>query len=322
MIRKETTAFGVNAKDDKIRYESSSGGMFSLLAMEVLSIGGVICGAALSDDCRTLTHVIINNLDELAKIRKSKYFQSRIGDIYGKILDILNTGKMVLFSGTPCQVAGLKKFLRKDYSNLITIEVICHGVPSSKLWRKYLDWIEKKYGKNVKSVNFRSKKDSWERFGMVEKLDDEEYIYNHHRDNPYFALFLSNCCLRPSCYSCQTKKIADISLGDLWGIEEIAPDLDDGKGTSLVLINSEKGKRIWEKVKSKTVFQEILYERAVENNVCIERSVLKPALRDTFFGDMNRMQFGQLAFMYRYPTLKLRVKHIIKIVFMRKLGGR
>ena len=321
MSKKKPIAFGANAKDDVIRYESSSGGIFSLLATEVLSIGGVICGAILSDDCKTLTHTIIDNKKELEKIKKSKYFQSRMGDTYRKIRNILNSGRTVLFSGTPCQVAGIKNYLKTGYANLLTIEVICHGVPSPELWKMYLEWIEKKCGKSVKNVNFRSKKESWNRFGVDEKLDEGEYIYNYHKDNPYFALFLKNCCLRPSCYSCRTKMTADISLGDLWGIEKIAPELNDGKGTSLVLINTEKGAKAWEKIQSKTVFRKIVYEKAVKNNICIEKSVLRPPLRDTFFEDMKRMSFEKLAYKYRYPTLKSKIKHLIKFMFIKNQRG-
>lgn len=321
MNREKILAFGVNAKDDNIRYESSSGGVFSLLAEEILDNGGAVCGAALSDDCKTLTHVIVNDIKELDKLKRSKYIQSQMKDIYRKIDVILNSGRLVLFSGTPCQVAGLKCFLGNEYSNLLTVEVVCHGVPPKILWKKYTEWLEKKYGKKIKEVNFRSKKDSWSAFGIEKKIGQQEYIYHNHNDDPYLALFLKNCCLRPSCYSCQTKMMADVSLGDLWGIKELAPVLNDNKGTSLVLLNTEKGEKYWEKIQSKTVFQKIIYEKAVENNMCIEKPVLRPALRDTFFEDIDKMSFDKLVYKYRYPTFKLKIKHLIKIMFLGKLGG-
>ena len=314
MIIEKPVAFGVNAKDKKIRYESSSGGIFSLCAEERLSIGGVRCGAVLSDDRKSLMHVLIDDIEGLEKMRKSKYLQSQIKDTYSEIEVILDTGRMVLFSGTPCQVAGLKNFLGKKYSNLLTIEVVCHGVPSPELWKRYIEWIEKRYGKRVKDVNFRSKKNSWIRFDIDKILDDGEHIHDYHGDDPYYALFLKNYCLRPSCYLCQTKMEADISLGDLWGIEEIAPELNDDKGTSLVLLNTEKGREMWMKVQEKTVFQEVIYEKVVDKNMCIEMPVLRPMSRDTFFKDMKKMSFGKLAYKYQYPTFRMKIKHMIKSI--------
>lgn len=321
MNREKPIAFGANSKDDNIRYESSSGGIFSLLAKEILHMGGVVCGAALSDDCKTVEHVIVNDAKGLEKLKKSKYLQSQMKDIYIKIDAILHSGRLVLFSGTPCQVAGLKCFLGNKYSNLLTVEVVCHGVPPQVLWKKYMEWIEKKYGKKIKKVNFRSKRESWIEFGIEKKIDPQEYIYHNHKDDPYLALFLTNSCLRPSCYACQTKMTADISLGDLWGIEKLAPELNDDKGTSLVLLNTEKGEKYWKKVQDKTVYKKVIYKKAVENNMCIEKPVLRPALRDTFFKDMDKMSFDKLAYKYRYPTFKLKVRHLIKIMLLGKLGG-
>lgn len=192
-------------------------------------------------------HKYSESIEGIEAFMGSKYVQSSVGDSFQKVLYFLQHGRMVLFSGTPCEVQGLKAFLRKDYENLITLDFICHGVPSRLVWRKYLNW--KSGNRKVKAVNFRDKTDGWLKFSLkIDFMDGSSYCQNPDLDI-YMRGFLQDLYLRPSCYECSFKGVArntDITLADLWGCREIMPELYDDRGTSLVFIQSDKGVKIWD----------------------------------------------------------------------------
>jgi len=304
-------------KNDDIRLKSSSGGMFSLLADHIFARSGVVYGVAMAEDCRSAVFHRADKSSGIAPIRGSKYLQARLGDTFHKVKADLDAGTLVLFTGVGCQINGLKAFLGKEYANLYCVDVICHGAPSPALWGKYVENIEEKTDRKLKSVNFRCKDISWSDFGMKEITSDNQAIYSSKRTDPYMQMFLSNYCLRPSCYECHAKYIkkADITIADFWGIEKLAPEMNDGKGTSLVIVRSEKGRKLFEAVKNELKYKEVSYEAGVKENPVEYSSVARPAERDVFFDDMKAMTFEDLQKKYVLPepvSFKRKVKKIIK----------
>lgn len=309
-------AFGCNANSDEIRKNSSSGGVVSLLAKYIISQGGVVFGTAMTDDYKSAFLTRIETEDEINKIRGSKYLQSEVGNSFREAKKDLDQGKIVLFTGTPCQINGLKLFLNKDYENLFCVDIICHGVPSPKLWSKYANDFEVRHKGRITGVNFRSKDVSWNDFGIKESLH-QHAIYTSKSEDPFMQMFLKNYCLRPSCYSCNSKKyrLSDITIGDFWGVENVLPNLSDDKGTSLVLIRTEKGAKLFKAIKSSVKYDLCDYESAVKRNSAEYKSVQKPTQRESFFIDMNQMSFGKLRRKYlEWPIKKKAKKVLIKIL--------
>lgn len=309
-------AYAAYNKDETIRLQSSSGGMFTLLALQTLQNGGVVFGAALSADCKSVYHTMVSNEADLAKLRGSKYLQSEIGACYEQAQAALREGKPVLFSGTPCEIEGLKTFLRKDYDNLTCVDLICHGSPSPKVWEKYVDYQKDQNGQMVKNAYFRHKKYGWQEFSV--KLcfeNDSEYIQKLNKD-PFMQMFLQNLCLRPSCYSCEFKKknrVSDITLADFWGSGRVCPDMDDDKGLSLVIVHSVKGGKLLEDIKGKMELREVPLEDALRGNPSMTHSCNKPAKRDEFMRNMEKTSIPELKKRYvKGPSALALVKKIIK----------
>lgn len=225
--------------DEEIRLSSSSGGIFTLIAEKIIDQGGVVFGARFNDKWEVV-HSYTDTKEGLVSFRGSKYVQSYIGNSYLQVKAFLEEDRHVMFTGTPCQVAGLKKFLRKDYEKLLTVDVVCHGVPSPKVWRDYLMNISQ--GRLIENVNFRNKESGWKNYQFVVKVGDD-IISQPFYENLYMRGFLNDIYLRPSCYSCKVKSGrsgSDITLGDFWGIDNYFSDLDDDKGISIVLLNTSK----------------------------------------------------------------------------------
>ena len=279
--------------NNDIRLSSSSGGIFSLLA----TYFDVIYGVAMSDDCYGAEFVRVEG--DVAPLRGSKYFQAKAGDTFREVKKDLLDGKRVLFSGTGCQINGLSSFLGKEYPNLFLLDIICHGVPSPKLWKEYVEYQEKKHGK-LQSVNFRCKDDSWQDFGMKEKVKENEeketQLYISKDVDSFMRMFLRNHCLRPSCYDCYAKfyKKSDMTIADFWGIEGVAPEMNDGKGTSLVITRTDKGQELFEAIKKNLKWKEVSYEDGVRGNPSEYSSVARPATRDTFFADLDTLSFEEM----------------------------
>ena len=211
--------------DNNVRLISSSGGLFSIFADETISNNGIVSGAIFDKDY-SVFHKCEDKNYEL--MRSSKYLQSRIGDNYKEVKKYLEEGRNVLFSGTECQVAGLKSFLKVDYDNLVTVGVLCHGVPSPLVWSKYLDSISDKRNKTIGKVSFRNKDEGWKEYNLKINFKNGEVLKEGFGNNPYMKSFLSEICLRPSCHKCKFKKLereADITIGDSWGIKKLLPEL-------------------------------------------------------------------------------------------------
>lgn len=280
------TLAAVNS-NEKTRLASSSGGMFTLLAESIIDNGGVVFGGAFNENWE-VEHIYIENKEELCKLRGSKYVQSYIGENYKQARAFLNAGRKVLFSGTPCQIAGLKRFLRKDYKNLKTVDFVCHGTPSPMVWRKYLEEISLEHNvAKITDIQFRDKTKGWKEFSLSIKYVDKEGIQNVFKEtlneNIFMRCFLSDLCLRPSCYACPARSgrsNSDITLADLWGAEHICPDLDDDKGISLLLLRNKDFKP------HGFEYQEIKYALALKYNPAIESNVGMPKKRKKFFKSM------------------------------------
>lgn len=316
VIDTDPIAVAAYCKDNRIRYQSSSGGIFTILAISILKQNGVVFGAVFDSKTKKVKHMSVDSIEGLDRFRGSKYIQSELNDSYKNIENYLLKGTKVLFSGTSCQVAGLKSYLRKDYSNLVCVEVICHGVPSLKLWNLYVDDIEKKMNKEIDNVQFRCKKYSWENFGTNISFCGKSNLFQFSFENPFFRFFNSNLCLRPSCYNCKVKgknTKADISLGDFWHIDEIYPNLDDGKGISLVLLCTEKGKQLFDSVSDEMIVftNGVDYRTACSCNPAIEKSMEESNKREKFFKDLPNMGFDELVNTYSPKTSKITIKGIL-----------
>lgn len=308
-------AYGIRAKDMELRLKSSSGGIFTLLAERILEDGGAVFGVSMSPDCKSAHHIMVETPAALAALRGSKYIQSSLDDTFRTVRTELENGRKVLFTGTPCQADGLKNFLGREYDNLLCVEIICHGVPSPALWREYVEYLEKKTGAPIVKAEFRHKKLGWKLFGARLENSKRRVLYSTLRNDPYILMFLKNQCLRPSCYQCHSKGLtrnADLTVGDFWGIQNVAPELDDDKGTSLVLVHTEKGNRALRAILEETEYQEVDCMAALKDNPAMLRSVGRPAARDSFFVDMGAMNFKALQKKYIVISGKDRLKYVLE----------
>jgi len=311
----EPRAYACINKNEIIRLESSSGGIFTLVAEHVIDNKGVVFGASF-DKGFTVVHSYVESKEDLEKFRGSKYVQSKIGDAYKQAEQFLRDGRQVLFSGTPCQVAGLKSFLQREYDNLLCIDVVCHGVPSPKVWERYISYHENRAGASVKRIAFRRKDNGWKRYSISLSFNnDTEYIETFDGDL-YMRAFLKNVCLRPSCYACNFKTLhrqSDITLADFWGIQNLLPKMDDDKGTSLVFINSVRGESVFKKIKDKILCEEVDINKAVEYNLSAIKSVEKNPKRDKFFKELDQVPFDQLVKKYCSDGILVKVKRNLKV---------
>ena len=261
--------YAAHIKDNKEILKSTSGGIFAIIAKKIAlnkkySIFG--CGF---DENIIAKHMCINNIENLDKILGSKYVQSDTRNIFSKVKEKLDNENKVLFSGTPCQVNALYSYLGNiQYDNLYTIDLICHGVPSPLLFKKYLKWLEKKNKGKVNSYTFRSKdKKSWELLCSYD-INGKKYYKNDSVD-PYYNSFIKGYTYRECCYECKyanKNRIADITLGDFWGIEEEHPNLANNYGNSLIIVNTKKGQELFELIKENIKYEESNYEKASKNN--------------------------------------------------------
>lgn len=322
-------AYAAMNEETGIRLESSSGGVFSALAQQVIASGGIVFGAAWSENFREVRHIGVESMEDLALLRGSKYVQSTMGDCYARAKNALAAGRQVLFSGTPCQVEGFQIFLGKEYENLLLVDIICHGVPSPDVWKKYLEECEKSAGAPVRSVEFRNKDTGWQS-SAVKLVFTNGKVQSKVLSEDYFInAFLRNACLRPSCHDCRFKKlnrVSDVTLADFWGVETICPELEDDKGTSLVLVHSEKGHRILEGLALKTCAVDL--QTALKENHCAVKSSPVHPNRDAFMKALETQTFGEAvrAHVPRQISLKERIANTLArmglLQMVRKLLGK
>lgn len=286
--------FAAYNKNKEIRMKSSSGGIFTILAEHIIAQGGVVFGAAFDSNFE-VKHNFVEKVEDLGKLRISKYVQSNIDNTYTQAKQLLDDGRIVLFTGTPCQIGGLKSFLLdKEYENLYTQDIICHGVPSPGVWRSYLKYRTERENSKIKLVTFRKKEVSWRSYTFSICFENgNEYKKTPYFKDPMMKMFLHNKCLRPSCHSCffKTKsRFADITLADFWGVEKVVPEMDDKMGVSLVFVHSEKGQKLFEQIEDKMVFKEVEFDKAIAKNKSMLYSV-KPFGRERLMKDFEKKSF-------------------------------
>ncbi len=247
--------FGMRAKDSQLRYSSSSGGIFSIVAQYVLDRQGSVYGAGYKENME-VAHQEVRSLAELGSIKRTKYVQSDLQGIYKKIQQQLKQGQWVLFCGTPCQTQALRLFLNHSYEKLILMDLVCYGVPSPGIWQDYVKYLEDRHGGTMTDFSFRDKRNRDHGHTRSFIINDREYADSLFSD-AYCKLYFGNYILRPSCHECQfctVEKNSDFTIGDFWGMEHVRPDLDDGMGTSLVILHTDQARAIWDEIKEQAVW--------------------------------------------------------------------
>lgn len=300
--------YAVKHKDNDIRLKSRSGGVFTSISDYFLECGGVVYGCVLNDNFNAV-HIRAITSDERDRMRGSKYIQSNLGDTFKKVREDLCNGKKVLFTGTSCQVAGLKKFLGKDEPNLICVDIVCHGVPSPKVFQRYIEWQEKKAKSKCVSIDFRNKKD----FGWKAHIETLVFSNGKRISSEVFKnIFFQNVALRPSCYKCHFKSIihsADITIADYWGIDRAAPGFNDDKGVSLVLVNNNIAKELFDRLEG-IESRDCRIEDSMQPS--LEGPVPAPQNRSQFWRDFNSKSFGYITARYGKNDILRRSKRMIR----------
>ncbi len=314
-------------RNNEILSNSSSGGVFSALAQGVLNKNGVVFGCSL-DENMVAKHIPIEGEDNLYKLRGSKYVQSDTGNTYTEVECLLKDRRHVIYTGTPCQIAGLKSFLGHDYENLVTVDLICHGVPSPRVFADYLKYLENKHKAKVADFKFRDKcKYGWGGYGFKYKIVKNSKIYNGSvfgNLSPYGYAFFNNYLQRPICYNCpytSTKREGDITLADFWGVEKFHPEINANKGISLAIINTKKGEMFFNYLDEK-IYKVI---STMENGKCknnhLERPSNKPEIRDSIYTEINKLGFEEVAKRYFAPKniMLVKMKSMIPMELKRKI---
>ena len=318
--------------DEAVRRSSSSGGVFTALALETIRRGGVVFGARF-DERWEVVHGWAETAEGLGAFRGAKYAQSCIGNSYKDVESFLRQGREVLFSGTPCQVAGLRRFLRREYAGLLTVDVVCHGVPSPGVWRDYLRESREAHFPHVAplsltALTFRDKSTGWKQYCftyMAQSSDGLLKVTERASRNAYMRGFLADLYLRPSCYACPAKRLSsgsDLTVGDYWGVGSVHPALDDDGGVSVVLVNTSRGREMVGGLKGVRLV-ETRYGDVVRFNPAVERSARVPAERGRFWELREELGvIGAVGVLVKDPPLWRRAagraKRIIKRILKRK----
>ena len=309
-------AVACTAKDENFTKQSSSGGVFAILANIFIKKQAVIYGAAFDDDWN-VKHIRVNQKEDLKKLYTSKYVQSDMSDNFKFVKADLDSSKEVLFAGTPCQVAGLKCYLGKDYNNLTTVDFICHGVPSPLVWKCYINEKAASLKSKITDISFRNKKDSWKNYYFMVKTSNGNINYEKAGDNIYMNGFLKDLYLRLSCYDCKFKTLnraSDITLADFWGIDKVLPEMYDERGVSLCWTSSKKGSEILAEALEQTVYQKVDLQEAVMHNSAALKSVNVHKNRDKFFKDFAKSHDDVTKLIEKYyDTRSLRKRLSYKI---------
>jgi coenzyme F420-reducing hydrogenase beta subunit len=283
--------YAAKHKDDNVRMNSSSGGMFTAISDYILDIDGVIFGAAF-DENFVVRHQRAETVEERNKFRGSKYVQSNLVGVFKDIKNELNKGRTVLFTGTPCQNAGLRSYLNKNYDNLYLCDIVCHGTPSPLIFENYKSFMQKKYKSRIKEFSFRDKLLGWRSQAVGIQFINQKAYTKEASEDIFYRLFLTNMILRESCYNCKFcnfSRPSDITIADFWGIEKSMPDFDDNTGVSLVLTNSTKGQELFERISKN------LYYRESNTMDCLQHNLDTPSQpsprRDKFWQDYKNKGF-------------------------------
>lgn len=313
-VMNDPVAYSCINNDETIRLDSSSGGIFTLVAERVIARDGAVFGATFNDQFE-VEHVFVETKENLEQLRGSKYVQSKIGNSYKKAKEFLDSGREVLFTGTPCQIAGLKSYLDKLYTNLSTMDIVCHGVPSPDVWHKYVEFRETVAGSLAQRIAFRRKDEGWKRYSVSFLFKNNTEYRQNLRNDLFMRAFLKDVCLRPACYDCKYKGLnrqSDLTLADFWGVQNILPEMDDDKGTSLIFVNSEMGQRLFNEVKDKMLYQEVDINEAVKYNSAAIKSVKYNPKRDGFMAEKESLPFDKLVAKYCNEPLQRRIRNKVR----------
>lgn len=321
---KEPSCYAAKIKNKKIQRNSSSGGIFSAIANYVLDQNGIVYGSTL-DKNHQVYHIGIENKNELKKIMGSKYVYSDLNDIFLSVRKNLKDNKLVLFSGVPCQIAALKLFLQKDYDNLITVEVICHGTPNQELFEKYIEYLENKYKFKIINYEFRSKKYvNWGNMCVNIVAKHKNEIINKPIESSidwYYYSFLRSKNYRETCYTCQfarKQRIADFTLGDFWGIRDVSKEFNDPNGVSAVMLNTKKAKAIFNEIDNNINYMTVSFEDISNKNEQLKNPSRRPKERDNWYdgiNDKNYIKKRYKKFIYKrffIAKVKRYIKKILK----------
>lgn len=320
--------YAAYSKNHEVRLDSTSGGIFSELAFKMFDQDGYVGGAVYNED-NSVSHILTNDREKLIDIRSSKYTFSLTDELFPEVKKQLKDGNKVLVCGTPCQIAGLYTFLKKDYENLITCDFICKSVNSTKVFQKYIEWLENKYQSKAKKIKAKDKTTGWHKFSMrVDFENGKSYVADRYND-PFFVGYLqTELFTMEACYSCQFRgfpRPADITLADFWGIENIDKSMDQDLGTSLIIINSKKGKDYYELLGDSIVSKQFTLKDAMPGNPAIYYDSLNIAdknIRKQFYEDLDKISFGEISKKYfPMPSLKTKLirglKRCIKKYFLK-----
>ncbi len=321
----KTIAYGGWIKDNNVKNTSTSGGIFTAIAKYIFEKNGVVCGA-IYDDSLNVVHTIVDNEEDLKKINGSKYVQSDMQDCFKKIRKYLNEGRYVLFSGTPCQVSGLNAYLGKEYDNLYTLDIVCHGVPSPKVFEKYKEELEKENNSKITAINFRDKVSGWQGYSFSASFENGKKYTINSGANPYMKAFLHDIDLRESCPTCKFAKLpryADFTLGDFWGVDSCYPELNkDNTGTSLVLVHTEKGNELLNAISEDVFLKQCDLNKAIKGNPSILKHLPPHTCREKFFDQIEEKSITEATNEYiKNPNVLNKIinkcKKIVKKVIKR-----
>lgn len=322
--KKQPETYVCFLKDDKIREQSTSGGMFTALAQYVIEQGGAVCGVVL-DECQNVFHTIADSESILARMRGSKYVQSNQTGIYPQIHELLRQGTTVLYTGTPCQVVGLKSYLGHEYEKLITADVVCHGVGSPFYWEKYVQYMSQKMKSKIKEVRFREKTYGYNSACMAVYFENGKSTHRGHDDDLYWTAFSKNYIYRPSCYACAFKSVnhaVDFTIGDFWDSVKLPEKYKAANGCSLVLCHSNTAIEFLNKIRSTIEAQPVNLIEALNINGGHQASMLVtsasvPPKRKEWFNDMHKLSPQELVNNYLPLGVKGRIKSIVKPILYR-----
>jgi len=303
------------------RLDSTSGGIFSELAEKIFSQNGYVGGAIYNSDF-TVSHILTNDISRLPELRSSKYVESYTDNLFRDVKKQLKKGEKVLVCGAPCQIHALYSFIGRDYANLVTCDFICLGVNSQKVFLKYIEWLENIYQSKVKNIKFKDKTHGWHRFSIrIDFENGDSYIQDRYNDSFFVGYLQSGIFSMPACYTCEFKEFphkSDITLADFWGIEDLDPSMDQDLGTSLILINSDKGDTSFSSLNDSVEVKQFTMEDALRGNRSMTKTLnsVDAELRDKFFKDLDRYPFDIMAKKYfPLPTIKSKLIRILKKSF-------
>ncbi|MCQ5185165.1 Coenzyme F420 hydrogenase/dehydrogenase, beta subunit C-terminal domain [Phascolarctobacterium faecium] len=313
-------AYAAYNQDEAIRLNSSSGGVFTNLAEVILMNDGVVYGAAFDKNFE-VNHIKITKKEDLKRLRGSKYVQSKCDGIYKNVKKDLISGREVLFTGTPCQIVGLKTFLQSEYKNLLCVDIICHGVPSRLVWRKYVEYRCNFAKSEIEQIAFRQKDEGWKQYAVKFAFTNSTaYCQNLHKDI-FMRGFLENLYLRSSCYECRFKgkeRKSDITIADFWGVDWLYPEIDDDKGISAVIIHTLRGKETFDICKNKMFYKLIALDDVVKKNQNMISAVKYNPKREKFFRDLYLNNSDTVEIIKKYLS-RNKTRHYLRL-YLNKLG--